>query len=331
MIGDPADTTRVSTAHAVRFADGQHGIASLAARLPGRVLVLVDPRTGRSVRRSHRSGYRRRARADLHAVIADLGLAPVDAFAPSGGALNALALVAAHPTDVRVLVAHEPPLAALLPDAAAIGAACDAMVAAHDAEGFGPRWRGSLGLVMHLGEVVTGDEPTVDPTMFGFPTDDDGSRDDPLMANMRGGGVTQSPDLDALRAPTRIVAAVGEESGGATTGRSPPPRPRRRARRRGHGVPRRPRRLPRWRVRPDGQARRIRRGSWRCCRPAEPVRPPRLSGCVPASSSSGSSPCGRRRTSGTRTRCRSNATSWCRTSGSAAARSSTAPRPGGST
>lgn len=31
--------------------------------------------------------------------------------------MNALALVAAHPGDVRLLVAHEPPLVAFLPDA----------------------------------------------------------------------------------------------------------------------------------------------------------------------------------------------------------------------
>ena len=41
---------------------------------------------------------------------------PVDLFASSGGAVNALALVAKHPEDVRTLVAHEPPAAAVLPD-----------------------------------------------------------------------------------------------------------------------------------------------------------------------------------------------------------------------
>ena len=34
---------------------------------------------------------------------------PVDIFATSGGAVNALALVAKHPEQVRTLVAHEPP------------------------------------------------------------------------------------------------------------------------------------------------------------------------------------------------------------------------------
>ena len=151
-------------------------------------------------------------------MIADLAVGPVDAFASSGGALNALALVAAYPDDLRVLVAHEPPLAALLPDAAAVGALCDTMVSVYDAEGRGAAMARFMGLVMHLGP-VSGDVPGPDPAMFGFPTDDDGSRDDPLMANMRGGGVMQPPDLAALTsAPTRIVVAVGEESGGPHDG-----------------------------------------------------------------------------------------------------------------
>jgi hypothetical protein len=40
----------------------------------------------------------------------------VDIFASSGGAVNALALVATHPEQVRTLVAHEPPDAQVLPD-----------------------------------------------------------------------------------------------------------------------------------------------------------------------------------------------------------------------
>jgi len=196
------------------------GFGSLAARLPGRVLVLVDPRnTGRSVRADPTAAVRvDEHAADLHAVITDLGVGPVDAFASSGGALNALALVAAHPDDVRILVAHEPPVAALLPDAAAIGALCDAMIATYDREGAGPAMGRFMGLVMHLGPIA-GDVPGSDPAMFGFPTDDDGTRDDPLMANIRGGGVTQTPDLAALRAARcRIVVGVGEESGGPDDG-----------------------------------------------------------------------------------------------------------------
>ena len=55
----------------------------------------------------------------MHAVIEALGVGPVEMFASSGGAVTALALVATSPNDVTTLVAHESPLLALLPDAAA--------------------------------------------------------------------------------------------------------------------------------------------------------------------------------------------------------------------
>ena len=59
-------------------------------------------------------------------LIAALDAGPVDLFASSGGALNALALVARHPEQVRTLVAHEPPTAQVLPDRdAALAAALD--------------------------------------------------------------------------------------------------------------------------------------------------------------------------------------------------------------
>jgi hypothetical protein len=172
------------------------GFGSLAARLPGRVLVLVDPRnTGRSVR-ADRDGSGRvdEHAADLHAVITDLGVGTRRCIRLIGRGTQRVALVAAHPDDVRMLVAHEPPVAALLPDAAAIGALCDAMIATRTTrEGAGP----AMAPVHRTRHAPRSDRPATsrrpDPAMFGFPTDDDGTRDDPLMANMRGGGVTQIP------------------------------------------------------------------------------------------------------------------------------------------
>jgi pimeloyl-ACP methyl ester carboxylesterase len=42
---------------------------------------------------------------DLHRLIDALGAGPVDIFASSGGAVNALALVARHPGQIRILAA----------------------------------------------------------------------------------------------------------------------------------------------------------------------------------------------------------------------------------
>ncbi|PUA81808.1 alpha/beta fold hydrolase [Nocardioides currus] len=195
------------------------GFASLAARIRHRVLVLVDPRNvGQSTREDDTAAVTPEQHAeDLHAVVAELG-GPVDMFTSSGASVNALFLVAAHPDDVRLLVAHEPPMAALLPDGDAIGRACDDLVEAYDREGIGPAMARFIALVMHRGE-WTGDEPAPDPAMFGLPTTDDGSRNDGLMANMRGEGCTRVPDLEAVRnASTRVVMGVGQESGGAEDG-----------------------------------------------------------------------------------------------------------------
>src|SRR3712207_1603410 len=54
---------------------------------------------------------------DLARLVNALGGGPADVFGSSGGAVTCLALAARHPTLVGALVAHEPPLTELLPDA----------------------------------------------------------------------------------------------------------------------------------------------------------------------------------------------------------------------
>src|SRR5438034_6745467 len=97
------------------------GFGALASHFPDRTVVTYDPRgLGRSTRTDGRGDHAPTVQADdVHAVIEALGAGPVEMFASSGGAVTALALVAAHPDDVISLVAHEPPLIPLLPDAAA--------------------------------------------------------------------------------------------------------------------------------------------------------------------------------------------------------------------
>ncbi len=198
------------------------GFATLRSHFPDRVVVTVDPRnTGRSTREDAESAVTEVQHADdLHALIEALGAGPVDLFGSSGGALNALHLVAGHPDDVRLLVAHEPPIGALLPDAEMIKAVGEDMVATYDKEGIGPAMAKFIALVMHRGLLTEEylEQPAPDPAMFGMSSEDNGSRDDPLMANMRGGGVDEMPDVEAIKAaPTRVVVAVGEESATSTT------------------------------------------------------------------------------------------------------------------
>jgi hypothetical protein len=63
--------------------------------------------------------------------------------------------------------------------------------------------------------------PAPDPAQYGMTTEDDGSRDDPLLSDRSWAVSSYRPDVDALAAaPTRIVIAVGEESTDTITGRT---------------------------------------------------------------------------------------------------------------
>jgi pimeloyl-ACP methyl ester carboxylesterase len=115
------------------------GFGALASHFPDRTVVTYDPRgLGRSVRKDGRVDHSPTVQAeDVHAVIDALGAGPVDMFASSGGAVTALALVTAHPDDVLTLVAHEPPLIPVLPDAEAAERARAGIRDAYEANGAG--------------------------------------------------------------------------------------------------------------------------------------------------------------------------------------------------
>jgi pimeloyl-ACP methyl ester carboxylesterase len=201
------------------------GFRSLASYLPDRTVVTYDPRgLGRSSRKDGRVDHAPTVQAiDVHAVIEALGAGPVEMFASSGGAVTALALVAAYPDDVVTLVAHEPPLIPVLPDAEAAERARAGFRDAYQARGSGAGMAAFMAMTSWRGEFT--DEyfaqPAPDPAQFGMPADDDGSRDDPLLSDRSWAVSGYRPDADALTAaPTRVVIAVGEESEGTFTGRS---------------------------------------------------------------------------------------------------------------
>ncbi|HYO44615.1 MAG TPA: hypothetical protein VES19_15560, partial [Candidatus Limnocylindrales bacterium] len=134
----------------------------------------------------------------------------------------ALALVAAHPDDVRTLVAHEPPLAGILPDREGALAASRAIGEAYRRGGFGAGMARFIAVVGHQGPFTLEDAaaPGPDPAMFGLPTEDDGNRTDPLLFQNIVSCTHYQPDFEALRAaPTRIVIAVGVESAGQLASR----------------------------------------------------------------------------------------------------------------
>jgi pimeloyl-ACP methyl ester carboxylesterase len=201
------------------------GFATLASLFPERTVVTYDPRgIGRSVRKDGRDDYVPAIQAgDVHAVIEAVGTGPVEMFASSGGAVTALALVAAHPGDVTTLVAHEPPLIPLLPDASAAERAIAGVREAYQARGQGAGMAAFIAMTSWRGEFTREyfAQPAPDPVALGMPAGDDGSRDDPLLSDRSSAVSSYRPDAGALAtAPTRIVIAVGEESLGIFTGRT---------------------------------------------------------------------------------------------------------------
>lgn len=203
---------------------GAAGFATLAGYFPDRTLVTYDPRGAERSRRTDgadRSTPEEHA-DDVHRVIEAVGGGPVDLFASSGGAVNALALVARHPNDVRTLVAHEPPAAAMLPDREYALAACRDIHETYLRSGTGAGMAKFIAIAMHQGPITAEylAQPAPDPQMFGLPTEDDGSRDDVLLAQNMISCTHYEPDIEALRAaPTRIVLAAGAESEGTLANR----------------------------------------------------------------------------------------------------------------
>lgn len=258
---------------------GAAGFGTLAGHFTDRTVVTYDPR---GVERSRKTDGSPTSTPDdhaddLHRIIEALGAGPVDLFASSGGAVNALALVARHPEDVRTLVAHEPPLASVLPDREEALAASRDIHETYLRSGLGAGMAKFIAIVSHKGPIPAdfADQPAPDPQMFGLPTEDDRSRDDALLAQNIVSCTHYEPDFDALRAAsTRIVLAAGSESEGELANRGA------RGRRNGSG-----RRRPRSRAATPGSSaastgrRANRRPSpprYARCSPARPRDPDRL-------------------------------------------------------
>jgi pimeloyl-ACP methyl ester carboxylesterase len=203
MIGSPMDAS---------------GFTMLSARFRDRTVVTYDPRgVGRSPRADGLTAATPDEHAeDLHRLISELDAGPVDIFASSGGAANALALVTRHPEAVRTLVAHEPPLATVLPDREEALAVTEDIHETYKRDGLGPAMAKFIAFTSVSGPIPP-DFPNhaPDPADVGLPTEDDGSRNHPLLGPHMVYVSHYEPDFDSLReASTRIVVAAGAESEG---------------------------------------------------------------------------------------------------------------------
>ena len=203
---------------------GAAGFTTLARHFADRTVITYDPRGSE---RSQKTDPLEPSPPDVHAddlhrIIQELGGGPVDLFGSSGGAVFGLALVAKHAEDVRMLIAHEPPLASALPDRENAMAAARAIHDTYDQRGWGAGMAHFIQVVSHRGEFPDGfaQQPAPDPAMFGMPAEDDGSRTDPMLGSHIVTTTQYEPDFDALgAASTRIVVAAGSESEGEMANR----------------------------------------------------------------------------------------------------------------
>jgi uncharacterized protein YndB with AHSA1/START domain/pimeloyl-ACP methyl ester carboxylesterase len=219
----PNDASAEPTLLLIGWPMGAAGFGTLSRHFSDRTVVTYDPRgVERSVKTDPASPVTPDVHADdLHRLIQATG-GPVDLFASSGGAVNALALVSKHPEDVRTLVAHEPPLASILPDREHAMAVTLAVHETYQRRGWGAGMAHFITAVNHRGPFTAeiAGQPAPDPAMFGLPAEDDGSRADPLLGQNIVTATHYEPDFDALRsAATRIVMAAGEESEGQMASR----------------------------------------------------------------------------------------------------------------
>jgi pimeloyl-ACP methyl ester carboxylesterase len=160
------------------------------------------------------SGVEERA-DDVNAILDDLGAESADLFGSSGGAVTGLALVTRHPGRVRTLVAHEPPLLELLPDAAQQRANIEAIVDTFHRDGFGAAWlhfMTNAGFDISAGEAPPGPaEPSADQ-----------AREAARFFEIDMYPTTRfQPNIDALKSgTTRVVVGIGVDSGQLLTYRT---------------------------------------------------------------------------------------------------------------
>jgi pimeloyl-ACP methyl ester carboxylesterase len=152
---------------------------------------------------------------DVNAILDDLGADSADLFGSSGGAVTGLALVARHPGRVRTLVAHEPPLLELLPDAAEQRANTEAIVDTFHRDGFAAAWQHFM---RNAGfDVAAGGAPP-DPAEA---SEDEGRQAARFFEIDLYPTTRYLPDISALKnGSTRVVIGIGVDSGRLLTHRT---------------------------------------------------------------------------------------------------------------
>jgi len=146
---------------------------------------------------------------DIAAILDDLGAESADVFGSSGGAVTGLALVARHPGRVHTLVAHEPPLLELLPDAAQQRAKTEDIIETFHAAGMQAAWYKFMvnaGFDMTMPSKMPADPPE--------PTEQDLREAARFFDHELRPTTRYLPDIDALKnSAARVVIGIGADSG----------------------------------------------------------------------------------------------------------------------
>lgn len=154
---------------------------------------------------------------DVVALMDALGAETADVFGSSGGAVTGLAVVARHPGRVRSLVAHEPPLLELLPDALEQRAATDDIIETFRRDGQGAAWMKFMhNAGFDSGPGPGGEDEAADlqpQPQFGEPSAQDIADGNHFFAHELSYTTRYVPDVATLTSGrTRVVVGIGVES-----------------------------------------------------------------------------------------------------------------------
>jgi pimeloyl-ACP methyl ester carboxylesterase len=195
---------------AAEFAPLAHALAS------DHTVVTTDPRgIGASVLDDPESDSTPELRADdAVAILDDLGADSADVFGSSGGAITGLALVTRYPNRVGTLIAHEPPVMELLPDAEQQRAATEEIV---DAYRTGGMFAGYAKFMAFAGF----DMPDAPPGAAPEPSAQDLSDAAHFFEHELRGTAGYRPDIAALTSgQARVVLGLGADSAHLVTQRT---------------------------------------------------------------------------------------------------------------
>ena len=194
---------------AAEFAPLAHALAD------SHTVVTYDPRgfAGSSIEDAEQDLTPELRADDVVAIIDALGAESADLFGSSGGAVTGLALATRHPGRIRTLVAHEPPLLGLLPDAEQQHAGTDEIVATFHRAGPEAAW-GTF--MAHAGFDL--DDPTAGPPPGPEPTAEELAKQLAESARFFVHELRHTtrylPDVAALTASdTRVIVGLGVGSG----------------------------------------------------------------------------------------------------------------------